>query len=204
VAATIVSVAEASSVGSGDEPLDPPIHVDWVDSTLLGDGRPGRLGLTILPGKRGASIRYPGRVYRRDARTDLDRLAEMGVGLLVLLVEDGELERWGDPDLLEHARAARVAVFRLPIPDGHPPTSVEDVDRVLADVAEGREERDVVIACMGGIGRSGTLAACALVATGLSADQAIAHLRAVRHPSAVETPAQVAFVAAYAAHLETS
>jgi protein-tyrosine phosphatase len=196
-------VAETSSVHS-DEPLDPPIHVDWVDPTLLGDALPGRLGLTILPGKRGVSIRYPGRIYRRDAQTDLDRLAEMGVGLLVLLVEDSELERWGDPDLIEHARAAGVETLRLPIPDGHPPASMEDVERVLADVAARRAEGDVVIACMGGVGRSATLAACALVASGLSPDQAIAHLRQVRHPSAVETPAQVAFVAAYAAHLETS
>ncbi len=50
------------------EPLDPPIHVDWIDPAVLADGLPGRLGLTILPGKRGKSIRYPGLVYRRDAR----------------------------------------------------------------------------------------------------------------------------------------
>ena len=196
-------MVEGSSVPPG-EPLDPPIHVDWVDPRLLDDGRSGRLGLTILPGKRGASIRYPGRVYRRNARIDLDRLAGMGVDLLVLLVEDQELERWGDPDLLEHAHAAGVEVLRLPIPDGHPPASAEDVDRVLADVRAHRELGDVVFACMGGVGRSGTLAACALVASGLSPDQAIAHLRAVRHPSAVETPSQVAFVGAYAAHREAS
>ena len=192
------------SSARSDQPLDPPIHVDWVDSNLLGDRLPGRLGLTILPGKRGASIRYPGRVYRRDAQIDLHRLAQAGVRLLVLLVEDSELTRWGDPDLIEHARAAGVETLRLPIPDGHPPASAEDVDRVLADVAARRADGDVVIACMGGVGRSGTLAACALVASGLSPDQAIAHVREVRHPSAVETPAQVAFVAAYAAHLETS
>ena len=39
--------------------LDPPIHVDWIDQELLGDRLPGRLGVTILPGKRGASVRYP-------------------------------------------------------------------------------------------------------------------------------------------------
>jgi protein-tyrosine phosphatase len=187
-----------------EDPIDPPIHVDWVDRALLADGRPGRLGLTILPGKHGTSIRYPGLVYRRDTRTDLDRLAGMGIGLLVLLVEDRELERWGDPDLLAHAAAAGVEVLRLPIPDGHPPASVGDVDQVLAAVAEHRAETDVVIACMGGVGRSGTLAACALVEAGLSPDQAIAHLRVVRHPSAVETAAQVDFVNAYAAHREAS
>jgi protein-tyrosine phosphatase len=181
---------------------DPPIHVDWVDQALAGDGLPGRLGVTILPGKRGKSVRYPGLVYRRDARTDLDRLRRLGVGLVVLLVEDHELERWGDPQLEEHAAAAGLGVRRLPIPDGDPPPSVEVVDTLLAQVRAARATVDVVIACMGGVGRSGTIAACALVAAGQTPDGAIAHLRAVRHPTAVETREQVAFVTTYAQHVE--
>jgi protein-tyrosine phosphatase len=181
--------------------LDPPIHVDWVDPTLLGDGLPGRLGLTILPGKRGKSIRYPGLVYRRDTRTDLRRLHDLGIRLLVLLVEDAELARWGDPGLVEHAAAAGIEVHHLPIPDGAPPSSVADVDAVLAQIGRARADGDAVVACMGGVGRSGTIAACALVAAGQSADRAIAHLRAVRHPTAVETRRQVAFVNSYAAHV---
>lgn len=181
---------------------DPPIHVDWVDSALLGDGLPGRLGLTILPGKRGKSVRYPGLVYRRDTRTDLERLRELGVGLLALLVEDWELARWGDPALPAHAAEAGVKLYRLPIRDGHAPTSVASVNELLAEIATGRRSADVVVACMGGIGRSATIAACALVAAGLSPDRAIAHLRDVRHPTAVETQAQAAFVDAYAAHME--
>ncbi|HEV7199228.1 MAG TPA: protein-tyrosine phosphatase family protein [Candidatus Limnocylindria bacterium] len=181
---------------------DPPIHVDWVDQPLVGDDLPGRLGVTILPGKRGKSIRYPGLVYRRDARTDLDRLRRLGVGLLVLLVEDHELERWGDPQLEDHAAAAGLRVRRLPIPDGAAPPSVTAVDRLLAEMTAARATEDVVIACMGGVGRSGTIAACALVAAGQTPDGAIAHLRVVRHPTAVETREQVAFVATYAQHVE--
>jgi protein-tyrosine phosphatase len=124
------------------------------------------------------------------------------VGLLVLLVEDHELERWGDPHLEDHAAAAGLRVRRLPIPDGDPPPSVAAVDRVLAEITAARATEDVVIACMGGVGRSGTIAACALVAAGQTPDGAIAHLRAVRHPTAVETRAQVAFVATYAQHVE--
>lgn len=185
-----------------DSEVDPPIHVDWVGQELLGDGLPGRLGLTILPGKRGKSVRYPGLVYRRDARADLQRLRGLGADLLVLLVEDHELERWGDPALVEHAAAAGLRVRRLPIRDGHPPASVSVVEELLDEIRDARTTADVVVACMGGIGRSGTIAACALVAAGQSADRAIAHLRAVRHPTAVETRAQVAFVAAYAAQRE--
>jgi protein-tyrosine phosphatase len=187
-----------------DLELDPPIHVDWVDSALLGDGLPGRLGLTILPGKRGKSVRYPGLVYRRDARADLARLHQLGADLLVLLVEDHELERWGDPALVEHAEAVGIHVRRLPIRDGKPPKSVMAVDALLDEIRDVRAASDVVVACMGGIGRSGTIVACALVAAGQSPDRAIAHLRAVRHPTAVETRAQVAFVEAYAAYREDS
>ena len=180
---------------------DPPIHVDWIDSAFLADACPGRLGLTILPGKRGPSVRYPGLVYRRDTRADLARLRTMGVELLVLLVEDDELARWGDPDLVAHGAAAGIRVRRLPIPDGDPPPSLEAVDDLLAEIGAARNRTDAVVACMGGIGRSGTIAACALVAAGLSPAEAIAHLRDVRHPSTVETPAQEAFVAAYADHV---
>jgi protein-tyrosine phosphatase len=183
------------------EPLDPPIHVDWVDNDLLGDGLPGRLGLTILPGKRGASVRYPGRVYRRDLRADLERLHALGARTLILLVEDSELRRWGDPSLEDHAVAVGIDVRRLPIPDGGAPSSVSAVDEVLADIRRGRASGDVVVACMGGVGRSGTVAACALVAGGQSPDGAIAHLRHVRHPTAVETPEQVEFVSTYAANI---
>jgi len=185
-----------------DPDLDPPIHVDWVDAGLLGDGLRGRLGLTILPGKRGESVRYSGLVYRRDTRTDLARLRELGVGFLALLVEDHELARWGDPGLVEQATAAGIRVRRLPIPDGKAPPSMTSVDELLAEIAAARETSDAVVACMGGVGRSATVAACALAAAGLSPDRAIAHLREVRHPTAVETPPQAAFVAAYAAHRE--
>jgi protein-tyrosine phosphatase len=197
-------VADPPDITPPEPTGDPPIHVDWIDPSLLGDGRPGRLGLTILPGKRGKSVRYPGLVYRRDARTDLDRLRGLGTGLLVLLVEDGELRRWGDPDLINHATAAGVRVRRMPIRDGAAPRSAAAVDTLLAEIDEARAETDVVVACMGGVGRSGTIVACALVAAGQSPDGAIAHLRAVRHPTAVETQRQVEFVAAYAAHRENT
>ena len=143
-------------------------------------------------------------MYRRDARADLARLHELGVDLLVLLVEDHELERWGDPALVEHAQASASVSDGFPFATATHAASVTDVDELLDEIRDARAGSDVVVACMGGIGRSGTIAACALVAAGQSPDRAIAHLRAVRHPTAVETRAQVAFVGAYAAHREDS
>ena len=184
---------------AGDGPrADPPLRVDWLDDDALSDGRPGRLGMTFLPGKNGASLRYPGRVYRRDLVRDLDALRAAGVMRLVLLVEDEELARWGDPAIVERAAERGLPVDRHPFADGSAPASVEEMRGLLDAIGGARERGDVAVACMGGVGRTGTVAACALVEAGWSAEEAIAEVRRVRHPTAVETDEQVAFVTAFA------
>ena len=181
--------------------LDPPLRIDWLEPEELGDALAGRLGLTFLPGKRGPSMRYPGRVYRRHLDDDLATLRAAGVGRLVLLVEDHELSRWGDVDIVERASVSGPAVDRRPIPDGSPPASMDAMDRILASVADGRRTANVAVACMGGVGRTGTVAACALVAAGWDAATAIRRVRAVRHPTAVETSEQERFVDEYERHV---
>lgn len=173
-----------------------PLRVDWVAPELL-DGA-GALGLTFLPGKRGASTRYPGRVYDRDLDADLSALEAAGVGSLILLIEDGELDRFGTPGRPPDAWQPRVR--RFPMPDGSPPASVEEMDRILEAIDADRRTTSVAVACMGGVGRTGTVVACALVANGLDPEAAIAEVRRVRHPEAVETAAQEAFVRAFARH----
>ena len=181
--------------------LDPPLRVDWLAADEFADGRAGRLGLTFLPGKRGPSMRYPGRVYRRDLATDLETLRMAGVRALILLVEDHELARWGDLEIVDRARAAGLAIDRHPMPDGSAPSSADAMDSILRGLDRAREDGDAAVACMGGVGRTGTVAACALVAAGSSATDAIARVRAVRHPTAVETAGQVAFVEGYERHV---
>jgi protein-tyrosine phosphatase len=55
----------------------------------------------------------------------------------------------------------------------------------------------VVVTCMGGLGRSGTLAACLLVSAGTAPEAAIAAVRAARG-RALETIAQEDFVVMFA------
>ncbi|MGH2455921.1 MAG: protein-tyrosine-phosphatase [Candidatus Limnocylindria bacterium] len=183
--------------------FDAPLRIDWLEAAELGSAG-GRLGLTFLPGKRGASVRYPGHVYRRDTATDLAAMRRMGVVRLILLVEDGELVRWGDPGLVARARAVGLDVRRHPIADGTAPRSAAIMDAILADVTDARARGDVAVACMGGVGRSGMVAACALVRAGLAPAAAIRRVRDVRHPTAVETRQQEEFVAAYADRAATS
>jgi protein-tyrosine phosphatase len=180
-------------------PVEPPLRVDWLDATALRDDRPGRLGLTFLPGKRGASLRYPGRVYRRDVEADLTRLAAEPVHALLLLVEDAELERWGDPDIVERAAGHGLRLWRHAIADGGAPASLEAADKLVDWIDQEREAGNVAVACMGGVGRTGLVVACALVRAGWDPADAIREVRRVRHPTAVETPVQEAFVLSYGA-----
>lgn len=182
--------------------FDADLPIDWIEPEQLGDALPGRLGLTILPGKRGVSFRYPGRVYRRNLDADLALLRSHGVERLILLVEDAELRHWSDPEIVTRGAAAGVSVVRHPLPDGRAPASVAEMETILDEVREGRSTANVAVACMGGVGRSGTVAACALVAGGLTPDEAIATVRAVRHPTAVETAEQERFVRSFAARVQ--
>lgn len=190
------------AAGTGD--LDPPLRVDWLGVDELRDTRPGRLGMTFLPGKQGASTRYAGRVYRRELGRDLATLREAGVRSLLLLVDDAELERWGDPAIVERAASEGIRIERRPLTDGSAPGSAAEMDEMLALLAGARERGDVGVACMGGVGRTGTVVACALVAAGHRADEAIRRVRDVRHPEAVETEEQVMFVTAYERHIAES
>lgn len=192
-------MADAQGENADHAGFDPPLRIDWLGPEQLGDDHPGRLGLTVLPGKQGVSFRYPGRVYRRDLAEDFGMLLAAGVRRLVLLVDDAELRRWSDPDIVQRGAAAGVTVLRHPIPDGRPPASLAEVEEILDEIEDGRRTGNVAVACMGGVGRSGTVAACALVQAGMSPDDAIATVRAVRHPKAVETAEQERFVATFAA-----
>lgn len=175
----------------------PELRIDWISAEELAGSGAGRLGLTFLPGKRGASFRYPGHVYRRDTASDLEAMRSAGVVRLILLVEDGELQNWGDAEIVALGEAAGVDVKRHPIPDGAPAASAAEMDLILDEIDEARSEGDVAVACMGGVGRTGMVAACALLRAGRSAGEAIARVREVRHPTAVETRAQERFVRAY-------
>ena len=181
---------------------DRPLRVDWLDAAWFSDGLPGPVGLTYLPGKHGASSLYPGRIYRRDLQADLDALRSAGVRRLMLLIQDHELARWGDPGLVEIAAQAGIEVIRHPMPDGGVPASAAAMDVIVSEIDEERARGGgVAVACLGGVGRTGTVAACVLVRAGYDPDDAIAKVRATRNPYCVESPNQQAFVRDYAERL---
>jgi hypothetical protein len=162
------------------------LRVDWIDSDLIGAGR---LGITVCPGRRDRG---------RDLGADLTRLRSAGATRLLCLLTDSELTWAGVPDLGPRARAAGLAYHRVPVADQGAPEVADAIELVRwCREATGRGEA-VVVTCMGGLGRSGTVAACFLVAAGMSADAAIAAVRAARGPRALETVAQEEFVVRFA------
>lgn len=173
--------------------MDRELRVDYVGPALT--GLPGRLGLARAPG-----LRWPPGLERDPLGDDLRHLSQdHGATLLVTLLTRREVERLGD--LKGGARAAGLRWLHHPIPDMQPPSSPAAAARVVARLeAHLAEGGTAVLHCLAGLGRTGTLAACLLVARGRDAAAAVAAVRAVR-PGAIQTLAQEAFVVEFEAHL---
>jgi protein-tyrosine phosphatase len=171
-----------------------PLRVDWVplrDVPRLADAA-GAVGMTLLPGKK--RFGHGGRHWR-DPATDAWRLREVhGCNTLLLLVEDVDLAMSRAQETVPALEAAGIRVMRHPVRDMDVPDDRDayrgTLDDVLARICRGER---VVVACRGGLGRTGTAVACLLVDGGVPPDDAIALVRAVR-PGTVERPSQVTFV----------
>jgi protein-tyrosine phosphatase len=114
--------------------------------------------------------------------------------IVLLLVEDFELELSGVPDIATVMADAGIALHRHPVVDMQVPTDLATYRSTLEAVRDLLAAgRSVVIACHGGLGRTGTFVACLLRDGGLDADAAIALTRATRH-GAIETGVQERFI----------
>ena len=162
-----------------------PLRVDWLDREQVG----GWLGLTLLPGRRDLG---------RDLAADLEALAEQQVSHVLCLAAPDELEAFGVQDLLQRYSEAGLVVRHLPMVDQRA-CSREEMDRAAAWIRRALDGSGrVMIHCIGGLGRSGTVAACYLRgARGLPAAEALEVVRRTRSPRAVESEEQEAFVRSY-------
>ena len=173
---------------------DAPIHVDFVEPKA--HGLPGRLGLTVAPGH-----------WRPGLDSASDRLVEddlvylrdfYGTKVLVTLLEEFEMKRLAIPELLGVARKVGLRSLWFPIADVSVPSDLEEASALVDGIVERMSLGEtVVVHCLAGRGRSGTIAACCLVATGRAPAEAIGMVRKVR-PGAVEVASQVEFVKRFA------
>lgn len=90
-----------------------------------------------------------------------------------------------------------------PVTDFRPPLPAQ-IDRMVEFIAEQIEtwERPVVVTCMAGIGRTGTVLACYLVHEGYAPDKAIELVRELR-PRSIQTREQEGAVHEYAELLKS-
>ena len=141
----------------------------------------------------------PGRRDRdRDLGRDLQRLKTLGVDQLVCLVGDDELAWAGVADLADRTKAQGIAFRHSPIKDQGVPALAEAIVLVRNLISDLNQGRRTVLNCRAGLGRAGTIAACFLVANGWPVDEAIAEIRRLRDPRAIETAGQEQFIAQFA------
>lgn len=154
----------------------------------------GWIGMTLCPGKWQPNGQSG--FWQRDLSLDLDRIAQWGACAVVTLMEGHELAQYRVADIGSAVQALGMEWHHLPIQDFDIPRAPFAAGWVTAGPllhAHLTAGRKILLHCLGGLGRSGTIAARLLIERGLQPVTAIAAVRAAR-PGAIETDAQCAYV----------
>jgi len=150
--------------------------------------------MTLCPGKK--EMNAISGDWDRDLDTDLGAICDWGASALVSLMEEEEMECYGVADLPEKATQRGLLYYRLPIRDMDIPdaqfeqrwqTAGEKLRSLLLS------DNSIVIHCLGGLGRTGTVAARLLVELGCDAETAIQQIRTAR-PGTIQTIMQETYV----------
>ncbi|HXG09133.1 MAG TPA: dual specificity protein phosphatase 23 [Gemmataceae bacterium] len=140
-------------------------------------------GFTWIEKPRLAALAQP------EAPEDLFWLRQQGIDLLISLTEDRPRRDW--------VNDAGLLVFHEPMQDMEPPTQ-EQLDRCVSAIERAHQHgMGVAVHCGAGLGRTGTVLACYLVAQGQTAQNAIARVRRLR-PGSIETEEQADAVVEFA------
>lgn len=164
-----------------------------IDPVTL-DHYDGVIGMTICPG-RNISCGYGGD-WERDLDEDLKVIHDWGAKKLVSLMEKDEMACYGVADLPEKAVRLGMEHLHLPITDMDIPDDPFEKEWQTA----GEQLRNallsgesIVIHCLGGLGRTGTITGRLLVELGSDPESAIRKIRQAR-PGAIQTIFQESYV----------
>jgi len=143
-------------------------------------------GFRWILGRELAGSAQPGLLADLDA--DLDWLRAQGIARIVSLTAAPLQIPAGDPDF---------ELIHFPIPDMGIPTP-RACAGLCESLVEGLAQRPVLLHCRGGLGRTGTIAACCLVELGRGPADALIEVRRA-NPNFVQTQTQAKFIEHYAA-----
>ncbi len=123
----------------------------------------------------------------------------VGLNSIVSLLEPDEATQLGLDDEASVARSLGLEFISFPIPDRGVPGSGVDLLRLMAKVtAELAKGRTVAVHCRQGVGRSGMIAAAALITSGASARDAADMVGRVRGVPVPETRDQLRWLEHFA------
>ncbi|MCP4131814.1 MAG: isochorismatase family protein [bacterium] len=144
------------------------------------------LGITILPGRKDRE---------RNMNDDIEKIKSEGIDNIMCLLTEDEFQEYGVSNLKEIYSKAGFTVNYLQVMDQGVPTKavMEKGIEWVHSILQGGEK--VLLHCVGGLGRSGTAAACYLVQKyALSPEEAISRVRQSRSQRAIESKEQVEFI----------
>lgn len=159
----------------------------------------GYIGMSFCPGKTQSDARTGS--WNRSLEKDVARIREWGATTVVTLMELREFAELDVINLPSEVERQGMSWLHLPIRDMHPPGRSfmgqwNKYGRVLVDqLVAGK---NVFIHCKGGLGRTGTIAACLLIESGMNHLEAIDSVRMARQKT-IETMTQEFFVLTYEA-----
>lgn len=156
----------------------------WVD--FVETRTNGKIGMTILPGRKD---------WNRDLDEDIRRIEEENIEALVCLITENEYEFYGVPELKKRYSESKLEVRYHPIIDQGIPKKehlLETLDWIEEKLTKGK---NVLLHCVGGLGRTGLVAASYLVEKEeIKPEIAIKKVRKARSERAIETKQQEDFI----------
>jgi protein-tyrosine phosphatase len=115
-----------------------------------------------------------------------------GLDVLISLLENEEAARLELAHEKDIAESNGIAFVSFPIPDRGVPASVSAALSLLGKITDALEEgKSVAVHCRQGVGRSGLIAAGALMSSGVGTEEAIELVGTARGVTIPETPEQL-------------